>query len=378
MLVNIQHPELGIGKTTLAADVAASATSSTVVNNEGFSTNDYVVFGKPGEEKTEIVLLTSATGNTTIGHTTGPIFPHSVRTPVQEIKYNQAKIYSSTTEDGTYSLVATVDLQINEDVTVYDHTAGTSATWYKVKYYNETTEVLSSYSSAVGGTGYTEDSLYTLSEAILSEFGDEKAQEIGRDRLKKLINMSVRKITRELIKVYPSLFGAYTTQTLTAGTDAYNFPTRFLAFKRVDVNFGGSVATDAYKVEDFQDEADQEPDTTYSTYDPRISLRGTQFVIKPNPPTTGGTAFLWYWQYPEAMDEYSDEHGLPFGANDVIVDYCLYRLWRNKNLEKSNSYKGDYKTNIKEYLDFVGQAQQTYTPKKVKVVFGRDLYSDDY
>jgi len=343
MIVKIQHPELGIGKTLLAANVAASATSCTVVNTEGFATNDYVVFGNPGEEKSEIVLLTSVTANTTLGHTTGPVFAHSVRTPIQEIKYNQAKIYSSSTEDGTYTLLATIDLQINEDSTIYDDTTGTSATWYKVKYYNETTTSLSSFSSAVGGTGYTEDSLFTLSESILSEFGDEKAKEINRERLRKLINMSVRKIVRELIKVYPTLFGAYTTQTLTAGTDAYDFPSRFLAFKRVDVNFNGSTATDAYKVEDFQDEADQEPNITYSTSEPRVSLRGTQFVIKPNPPTTGGTAFLWYWKYPAAMSDYADEHGLPYGANDVIVDYCLYRLWRGKDLDKAIKEIREYK-----------------------------------
>lgn len=61
MLVFIDHPSLGPQSTRLAADVAADATSSTVENYTGFVTNDYVIFGKPGEEKSEIVLLTSAT-----------------------------------------------------------------------------------------------------------------------------------------------------------------------------------------------------------------------------------------------------------------------------------------------------------------------------
>ena len=160
MLVKIKHPDLGIGKTRLSADVAASATSSTVENYQGFVATDYVVFGKLGEENSEIVLLTSVTANVTLGHTTGPVFAHSARTSVSEIKYNQAKIYSDTASTGDFStLVTTLDLTPDEDYTIYDHTTGTSATWYKVKYYNETTEAISSFSDPVEGVGYTETSL---------------------------------------------------------------------------------------------------------------------------------------------------------------------------------------------------------------------------
>jgi len=172
MQIIVQHPNLENQETRLTADVAAAATSSTVENNTGFATGDYVVFGALGEEMTEIVLLTSATGTTTLGHTTGPIFAHSARTSVAQIKYNQAKIYTSDAEDGTYTLLTTVDLTLDQDETVYDDTTGTTATWYKIKYYNETTTALSSYSVAVLGTGYTEDSLYMMTEEIMEEFGD--------------------------------------------------------------------------------------------------------------------------------------------------------------------------------------------------------------
>ncbi len=66
MLVRIYLPELNLQFTRLSADIAASATTSTVENNKGFATNDYVVFGKVGEEKTEIVKLTSASGIITL------------------------------------------------------------------------------------------------------------------------------------------------------------------------------------------------------------------------------------------------------------------------------------------------------------------------
>ncbi len=94
-------------------------------------------------------------------------FTHSARTPISEIKYNQAKIYSDTASTGEFTtLVATLDLMPDEDYTVYDHITGTSATWYKVKYYNETTEAISSFSDPVEGVGYTETSLYSMTDEV--------------------------------------------------------------------------------------------------------------------------------------------------------------------------------------------------------------------
>ena len=375
MLVKINPPSLGIGKTRLSADVAAAATSSTVENYQGFATNDYIVFGKLGEENSEIVLLTSVTANVTLGHTTGPVFTHSARTPISEIKYNQAKIYSDTASTGEFTtLVATLDLMPDEDYTVYDHTTGTSATWYKVKYYNETTEAISSFSDPVEGVGYTETSLYSMTDEVLEEFGDSDTKEISRKRVRSVIRAAVRKLTLELIKVLPDYRRSYTTQTLTSGTVAYDLPTRFLAFQRVDVNYSGSVATDAYKA-DFESESEGEPNTIYQKTDPRVFFRGDTFGLRPTPDGTG-TAFLWYWDYPEIMTEENDVHGLPHGARESIIMYALWRLWLPKNREKGFDYKKAYTEDKNDYIDFIARSRQFYTSKKVEITFGHDLYED--
>jgi len=375
MLVVIQHPSLGPAKTRLSANVAAEATSSTVENYQGFAANDYVVFGKLGEENTEIVKLTSVTANTTLGHTTGPVFAHAARTPISEIKYNQAKIYSDTSATGDFStLVATIDLTPNEDYTVYDHTTGDADTWYKVKYYNETTEILSSFSDPVQGVGYTEDSLYSITDEVLEEFGDPDAKEVSRKRVRNVIRGAVRKLTLELIKVLPDYRRQYTTQTLESGTATYDLPTRFLAFQRVDVNYSGTSATSAYKAK-FEDESEGEPDTTYQETDPRVFFRGDKFGLRPTPDGTG-TAFLWYWDYPEIMTEENDVHGLPHGAREAIVSYSLYRLWLPKNREKAFDYRKAYTEDKNDYVDFIARSRQFYTPQKVDIVFGHDLYDD--
>jgi hypothetical protein len=252
MQIIITHPDLTDQETRLTSGVADGATSSTVENNTGFSTNDYVVFGTPGEELTEIVKLTSVTGTTTIGHTTGPVFAHAARTSVTLIKYNQAKIYSATSEDGSYSLVSTVNLTLDQDATVYDDTTGTSSTWYKIKYYNATTTGLSSFSVAVLGTGYTDDSLFTMTEEVMDEFGDSGGKDLTLDEVHRQLRAGVRRITTELFKTYPDYFKNYVVITPN-GTGLDPLPSRFLGLIRVDINADSTTTTDAYKAEYVQE-----------------------------------------------------------------------------------------------------------------------------
>ena len=168
----IPHPEKGPQKTYLTAEVAAAAVTSTVENNDGFATNDLVMFGDYGQEKSEIVTLTSTTGNTTIGHTSGPAFAHGVRTPVYQLPFDDVEIYTATSEGGTYSLLATVSLDVDETYTIYNHSTGGSSTWYKMRYKNTVTTTYSDYSDEILATGFKTNSLGSMTEEILESFGD--------------------------------------------------------------------------------------------------------------------------------------------------------------------------------------------------------------
>ena len=376
MKILITHPELDGQETRLSADVAASASSSTVENNAGFGADDYTVFGKPGEELTEIVILTSTTGTTTLGHTTGPIFAHSARTPVAQIKYNQANVYTSTSEDGTYALLTTVDLTLDQDSTVYDDTTGTTATWYKIKYYNETSTALSSYSVAVQGTGYTEDSLYAMTEEVMEEFGDAGGKDITKDEVYRHLRAGARRLTNELYKLYPDYFKAYTTITPN-GTGLDPLPSRFLGLIRVDINDSGTTATDAHKTQ-YITESFGEPDTSYYASGPMISIRGANLVSRPVVGTSG-KIFIWYWAYPESMTEENDEHGFPIGARDVLVNYALYKIWTARTTDtgagtRAYSYRQIFNDSLTSYVEFVASSRQQINSMKIGLAFGDDLY----
>ena len=376
MLIKIDHPELGPQKTRLSADVAAAATSSTVENYDGFATNDYIVFGKLAEEKSEIVKLTSVTANVTLGHTTGPVFAHSARTLVSQIKYNQVKVYSSSSETGTYALLTTASLDVDQTQTFYDDTTGDSDTWYKVKYYNSTTTTLSSYSDAVQGTGYTEDSLRSMVDEVLGDFGDPDAKEITRYKVRRYLRAGARQLTTKLIKTFPEYRKKYTTQSLTSGTATYDLPSRFLAFIRVDINLTGTSTTEAHKA-NYETEFEGDSDTIYYTNEPKIFFRSSatteQFGIRPTPAATG-IAILWYWDYPATMTDDADEHGLPYGARDLLVTYALVRSWRTKDSAKSDEYKADLTEETKSFLEFISGTKQFMDNKGVETTFAEDLF----
>ena len=84
-----------------------------------------------------------------------------VRIRVRELtnvmtQFDQIKVYRSSTQDGTYSEItdALSRITLVADQTVYeyiDNTAPTSSYWYKTSYYNSSTTLESSLSSAMQG-----------------------------------------------------------------------------------------------------------------------------------------------------------------------------------------------------------------------------------
>lgn len=369
--IRIFHPELGGQFTRLASDAAIGATSSTVENNTGFANGDLAVWGNPGEEKAEIVAVTGVTGSTTIAHSAGLVFAHGSQTRISQIKYNQAEIYRATSEGGSYSLLTTVTLRIDEVYTVYDDTTGTSSSWYKIRYKNSVASTYSDYSPEVQATGYEENSLFSMTEEVLADFNDEDGVQVTRTQVRRYLRAGVRKLVLRMIKVMPDYRRQRTTQTLTSGTSAYDNPTRFLAFIKISISPNSAVETDAVEAE-FKSESDMLSSFVYSENNPVVSFRAEQYIIKPTP--TGGTAFLYYWDYPASMVEDSDEHGLPYGARDILVSYALYRSWVNKNTETSDQYKTDWRNDGDEWIEFVASSRQGSTNRSVQVIFGDDLY----
>ena len=66
--------------------------------------------------------------------------------------YDQIKIYTSDSENGTYTYLDSITLLAGVSIYTYMHLLGTVDTWYKSSYYNTTTTVESALSNAARGS----------------------------------------------------------------------------------------------------------------------------------------------------------------------------------------------------------------------------------
>lgn len=131
-------------ETTLNADALASQAAITVVSNQNIATDDYVLIGNIGGDRTELKKVLSITGVTTITATANLSNPHSRYEKVTKLFGNKIRIYRASNVDGTqpddgdFSLLDTIDIDPDQTESEYTDDSGSSDYWYKYTYYNST------------------------------------------------------------------------------------------------------------------------------------------------------------------------------------------------------------------------------------------------
>jgi len=173
--------------TYVASDSAAGSSTLVVQNAQGFSENDYIVIGRVGSETTELRQIGGITENTlTLSSTMG--FAHKKDLQVQRILFNRRKFYrcddyDTITKTGTFSLIATEDIEVNRtEGTFYedDSILATSSSWYKATYFNLTTDKETSTDDAIAVQA-AESNHYSSIDSIRKQAGFEEAYGISNE-----------------------------------------------------------------------------------------------------------------------------------------------------------------------------------------------------
>lgn len=188
--LTLSHPDVTENASTyLRTDSTPSGGDSLEVGNaSGLSVGDFIVVGLPGLETTEITQVLDADGEEEIV-TSGMSFSHPAGTTITVIPYDTFRVYRSVTgEGGSYSLLASASLQIDQPKNIYRDSASQSPYSYKFSYYNTETDVESSFSSEIPFGGYPEWSLKMMQDSILSDFGDMEEKFIKRIDVTRWLN----------------------------------------------------------------------------------------------------------------------------------------------------------------------------------------------
>jgi hypothetical protein len=174
MNISINNPSIeGEERTVLTDPINASATNIPVKSSQGLDANEYIYVGEPAHEKTELRQISAIVDvlNVTTDATS---YSHSEGDPVITSRWNQIKIYKATSLTGTYSLLTTVAIDVDNplNVTVYDDTVGLSTDYYKITYYNSTSTAESTYSDPIPGSGVSYNTVRYVTDQILTEGND--------------------------------------------------------------------------------------------------------------------------------------------------------------------------------------------------------------
>mgnify|MGYP001565224438 CR=1 FL=1 len=336
-------------RTYTSSGVVAGATTTPAKNTTGFTSQYAIQFGEIGQDQTEVVIGTVASG-TSFTHP-ALAFDHSSDTPIFDIKFNQVVLEKSAS--GTAGVAAPItdgtisykpdhwdqDLQLS--LTIFDDTAGATTDAYKTMFRNSVLGSNSSESDWITPAGASFYSLANITERVKAEMWNPTFIQ-DDDRIHNWINEWKDKMTTSLISLNKDY--ALGTVEVAFGTAGLGTLTSadFRDVRRFWTTFNGvdSFQSTKMNINDYL------PDQVYSSAHPYHAWQGnTVFQIKPD--GQAGTARLVYYQLGTTLQNETDELPLPFrGYTDSFVAYAV-----------AKAYFLDGKTN--EYSVKVNEAEKT-------------------
>jgi hypothetical protein len=188
----IQFPDISeYEETFLSGDEALGQTTLSVISGKNFSDNDYVLIGNVGDETAELRQVSSQTDTTLV--TDALDFAHPRGTRIKFIPYNQI-VVSRSTDGTTYTPLSAVDIRPDATETYIQRSSDASTDYYKYRFYNATTALYSAYSDIVVGSGYADNTVFSIKDRALSQLG-EKVGDVISD---KFLNEALWEARREL------------------------------------------------------------------------------------------------------------------------------------------------------------------------------------
>ena len=182
----------------LSGDVVAGATSVGVQSTIGFTTNQIILVGEIGREKTEIIKTSSgsAPGGTSIALNSGLAFDHPQDTKVYLIDWNQFAISRATAATSQKSTITTVNLQVDRDFSIYNDT--TNLTGYGfIEFYDDINARYSTASDPIPYAGYEDNTVFMIKKRAL----DAVNEQVDTDLItNEFLNQSLWEARREYHK----------------------------------------------------------------------------------------------------------------------------------------------------------------------------------
>jgi hypothetical protein len=337
----IDHPDISENQnTSLTQQANAGNTVLNVVNTKGFSTNQILLIGNLGSENAEIIKThaTTAPTDTTITLASALKFNHTTDEPITLLDYDKIEIQRASSKGGTYSVIDTIDIAVDEDETTYKDAAGVSTDYYRFRYKNSIDNSYSDYSVEIPASGYPSNALNSMVEKVLTLFSSQSEKLLNRDEIIEDINEGYRILVNKIIDLGIDYYAKKGDQIpLVANQEEYTLPTDFVRPKRIYISYDGS---NEYPAEPMDFILEQSK-TAYLEAEPKYFFRGEKIVIRPVPTSSTGYIQPYYYYMPNLLTNDDDEPELPKGYHNLLVNYALARAFeKDKKIDWVNYYMG--------------------------------------
>ena len=296
-------------------------------NPSAFSASWALQIGKTGEERTEVVLLSSASPAGTLGtFTANTLYDHPADTPLYGIKYNQVVFERSTAGTaGTATPMTngTVTYQGDNTFTLFDDTTGVSTYAYRTYFRNSVLTQNSTESDWLTSAGFSFYSLARIRERAKqklwnSTFVDDPT-----------IDNWINEWREEMVNAVISVNADYTLGTVGVGfgTDGLGTITTadFSQVRRVWVTYNGQDKYQSTKmnINDFL------PTQIFNSSHPYHAFQGDNILLV-KPESSGGTAELVFYRFGTTLVNDTDELPLSMRSytrsfTDYVVSQALYK-----------------------------------------------------
>jgi len=190
-------------KTTVNVTQTAVGTALELENTQGLVAHDFICIGREGSEQAELIGISSINADQkNIVLKSATKFIHEQFEDVVKFAYDQRKIYRKLSNESTFSLIATVNIEIDRPLgTFYQDATGVDTAQYKATYYNSYSSTESSMddAKAVYGSGGNH---YCLLDEIREESGFNNNDNIEDERVFRLRARSEGEVNASLITRY--------------------------------------------------------------------------------------------------------------------------------------------------------------------------------
>lgn len=342
MIVTAWNPETeGLEKTYLSKVVQAGANSLNVKNADRIAENSLILIGEMGMEQTEMAQVGAGGTSTTLPLDANLKFAHSADEPVYKMRYDKVIFYRSDAADGVYTLIETVDIDVDnrDQKTEYEDTAGSGTSFYKTKFYNSVTGEETEFSDYISAEGYGEQTIGNVVDETVDLLKDSEYTVLSsRDYLTIATEVN-HDINGQSERPY-NFTRKRVLLNRVAGQAYVDLPADYYKFKSVEYT---NVVGNYPRTKELVPVSTAQFYTGYgamanSDMITRIALDDEEkrLLLKPAPRTNSTGAFaLWYYRKLGAFKNLTDEVLTP---NTLIYRYKFMAEFYSRKAETDSSF----------------------------------------